>query len=270
MNRPFSLPEPQFPHLWRGGVTRHALLAPPGNAVSVGRLGSRGGDLPRNGGVPGIASAPGPTRTRKTEVRAAKPKRPPGTASLHREQYQLGEGGNVRGSCPIISGNQGWRKQPLGQTVRSPTLDPGRGRGWLGARRYGAREGPDLTARSTPAASNLGEAGPRVAVGFPAPPGGSWYHWSLVSQRLSGVLSRSVVSDSLQPRGVCSPPASSVHGILQARTLEWVVKPSSRGSSQLRNPTQVSLLQADSLPSEPPRKPSPEVRYILINDSKES
>ena len=28
----------------------------------------------------------------------------------------------------------------------------------------------------------------------------------------------------------CSPPGSSVHGILQARTLEWVAMPSSRGS----------------------------------------
>ena len=30
----------------------------------------------------------------------------------------------------------------------------------------------------------------------------------------------------------CSPPGSSVHGILQARVLEWVATPSSRGSSQ--------------------------------------
>ena len=28
----------------------------------------------------------------------------------------------------------------------------------------------------------------------------------------------------------CSPPGSSVHGILQARVLEWVAMPSSRGS----------------------------------------
>ena len=28
------------------------------------------------------------------------------------------------------------------------------------------------------------------------------------------------------------PPGSSVHGVLQARILEWVVMPSSRGSSQ--------------------------------------
>ena len=29
----------------------------------------------------------------------------------------------------------------------------------------------------------------------------------------------------------CSPPGSSVHGVLQARRLEWVVIPFSRGSS---------------------------------------
>ena len=29
----------------------------------------------------------------------------------------------------------------------------------------------------------------------------------------------------------CSPPGSSVHGILQARKLEWVAMPSSRGFS---------------------------------------
>ena len=37
----------------------------------------------------------------------------------------------------------------------------------------------------------------------------------------------------------CSPPGSSVHGILQARTLEWVAMPFSRGSSQLRDRTRV-------------------------------
>ena len=30
----------------------------------------------------------------------------------------------------------------------------------------------------------------------------------------------------------CSPPGASVHGIFQARILEWVAMPSSRGSSQ--------------------------------------
>ena len=38
----------------------------------------------------------------------------------------------------------------------------------------------------------------------------------------------------------CSPPGSSVHGISQTRILEGVVIPSSRGSSQPRDRTQVS------------------------------
>ena len=41
------------------------------------------------------------------------------------------------------------------------------------------------------------------------------------------------------PRG-CSTPGSSVHGILQARILEWVAVPSSRGSSWPRDWTLVS------------------------------
>ena len=40
----------------------------------------------------------------------------------------------------------------------------------------------------------------------------------------------------------CSPPGSSVHGILQTRILEWVPMPSSRGSSQLRDWTHVSYV----------------------------
>jgi len=36
-----------------------------------------------------------------------------------------------------------------------------------------------------------------------------------------------------------SPPGSSVHGILQARILEWVAMLSSRGASQPRDQTQV-------------------------------
>ena len=40
----------------------------------------------------------------------------------------------------------------------------------------------------------------------------------------------------------CSPPGSSVHGILQARILEWVAIPFSRRSSQSRDWTQVSCI----------------------------
>jgi len=51
----------------------------------------------------------------------------------------------------------------------------------------------------------------------------------------------------------CSPSGPSVHGILQARILEWIVILFSRGlpdpGIKPRSPT----LQADSLPSEPSR-----------------
>ena len=40
----------------------------------------------------------------------------------------------------------------------------------------------------------------------------------------------------------CSPPGSSVRGILQARILEWVAIPSSRGSSWPRNGTYLSCI----------------------------
>ena len=38
---------------------------------------------------------------------------------------------------------------------------------------------------------------------------------------------------------LCNPMDYTVHGILQARILEWVVAPFSRGSSQPRDQTQV-------------------------------
>ena len=47
----------------------------------------------------------------------------------------------------------------------------------------------------------------------------------------------------------------TVHGIPQARILRWVAFPFSRGSSQFRDRTQVSALQAGSLPAEPQGKP---------------
>ena len=52
----------------------------------------------------------------------------------------------------------------------------------------------------------------------------------------------------------CSHQASSVHGILQARTLEWVAMPSSRGSSPPRDWTHVSCpAGALVMPSFPPQ-----------------
>ena len=40
----------------------------------------------------------------------------------------------------------------------------------------------------------------------------------------------------------CRPPGSSVHGILQAKVLEWVAIPFFRGFSQLRDKTQISCI----------------------------
>ena len=40
----------------------------------------------------------------------------------------------------------------------------------------------------------------------------------------------------------CSPPGSSVHGSLQARVLEWVAMPSSRGPFQPRDRTRISYV----------------------------
>ena len=54
------------------------------------------------------------------------------------------------------------------------------------------------------------------------------------------VLSRSVVSISANPSFVAQAPLSM--GILQARILEWICMPSSRGSFQPRNWTQVSCI----------------------------
>ena len=49
------------------------------------------------------------------------------------------------------------------------------------------------------------------------------------------------MSDSVTPWTIaCQAPLSM--GILQARILEWVAMPSSRGSSQLRDQTQVSCI----------------------------
>ena len=50
-------------------------------------------------------------------------------------------------------------------------------------------------------------------------------------------VSRSVVSESLQSHGLYSLLGFPVHGILQARILEWVAIPFSRGLSQPRDQT---------------------------------
>ena len=62
--------------------------------------------------------------------------------------------------------------------------------------------------------------------------------------------------DSLRPMD-CNLPGSSLRGILQARILEWVAVPSSRGSLQGIEPAfpVTPALQVDFFTAEPPGKP---------------
>ena len=53
-----------------------------------------------------------------------------------------------------------------------------------------------------------------------------------------------------------SPPGSSIHGILQARILEWVAIPFSRDLPDPGIEPMSPALPADSLTSEPPGKPN--------------
>ena len=52
----------------------------------------------------------------------------------------------------------------------------------------------------------------------------------------------------------CGPPGYPVHGILQARTLEWVVMTFSRGSSRTKDRIQVSHIGRQIFTTEPLRK----------------
>ena len=67
-------------------------------------------------------------------------------------------------------------------------------------------------------------------------------------------LSHYVVTSSCNPLD-CSPPGSSVHGISQARILEWVPISFSRGSSWPRDQTCISCIAGGFFTTEPTRKP---------------
>ena len=62
----------------------------------------------------------------------------------------------------------------------------------------------------------------------------------------------------------CSLPGSLVHGILQARILEWVAISSSRGSSRPRDQTGVFCLAGGFFTTEPPGRPMRRDLPILI------
>ena len=60
-----------------------------------------------------------------------------------------------------------------------------------------------------------------------------------------------------------SPLGSSVHGISQARILEWIAMPSSRGSSWPRDPTRISHITGKLFTTEPPGKRSLKGKWFL-------
>ena len=59
----------------------------------------------------------------------------------------------------------------------------------------------------------------------------------------------------------CSLPGSSVHGTLQARILEWVAIPLSRGSSRPRDRTWVSCFAGGFFTAEPVGSPQSGFRF---------
>ena len=79
-------------------------------------------------------------------------------------------------------------------------------------------------------------------------------HWHMGSLPLMGSLP-SWKWKLLSCVWLCDAMDYIVHGILQARILEWVAFSFSRASSQSRDRTRSPTLQANSLPAEPSGKP---------------
>ena len=63
---------------------------------------------------------------------------------------------------------------------------------------------------------------------------------------------------------LCAPMDYTVHGILQARILEWVAFPFSRGSSQPRDQTQVSRIAGGFLTSWATREWKGKIKMLHI------
>ena len=106
-----------------------------------------------------------------------------------------------------------------------------------------------------------------------SPPNMSWmffllHHCACILGHFSGVQ----ICDPMH----CSPPGSSVHGLLQVRILEWVAMPF-RGSFRPKDwtPHLLRLLhwQVGSLPLAPPGKPlaslvSPDIKHALETEQR--
>ena len=78
------------------------------------------------------------------------------------------------------------------------------------------------------------------------------YHLTAVRMKLKMKVAQSCPT-------LCDPIAYTVHGILQARILEWVAVPFSRDLPNPEVKPRSPTLLVDSLPAEPPGKP----KYLL-------
>ena len=81
----------------------------------------------------------------------------------------------------------------------------------------------------------------------------SWKNCCLVAQ------SHTTLCDPMN----YSPSGSSLHGSLQARKLEWIVMPSSRGSSRPRYWTHISHIAGRFFTAEPPEKPVARLKNLI-------
>ena len=95
--------------------------------------------------------------------------------------------------------------------------------------------------------------------------------WCVIVSKWLSVLSvsRWVMSDSCDPMD-CSPPASSVHGILQARIQEWNSVPFSRGSPRSKDRTQVFCIAGRFFTILPPGKQKDRDHIMGLTNKKNS
>ena len=102
-------------------------------------------------------------------------------------------------------------------------------------------------------------------------------HWQVASlplalpgKLLENLTAAAAAAESLQScPTLCnpidgSPPGSSLHGISQARSLEWVAISFCRGSSRPRDQTHVFCISRWISTTEPSGKPRSRVSYVIV------
>ena len=89
------------------------------------------------------------------------------------------------------------------------------------------------------------------------------YHLTAVRMKLKMKVAQSCPT-------LCDPIAYTVHGILQARILEWVAVPFSRGSSQPRDWTQVSHIVGGFFTSWATREAQISVRMAIFKKTRDN